>query len=264
MNTSSSHLTLAAGAWCWHDAYYAGRWSLLDQPAGRAAGLTAIECNDFMLPPPRLSRLRQPLLGLLPGAPPELWRYSRTSLRQLQANAQTQGVQLLTWAINSDFTASGSAWPAQQLYLRRGLARPVNWPPPAARHPGRQPRDAACARVDCPAAGGPGAGQPCPVTLENHWNQHGYRATWRSSTRPPRPCRTGNARAWAAASTLATCPKTGSVRTGGVSWPAAPTTSTSRPSRSTPRGGDAPAPRGGLRTAGRGRLPRPNDHRIRR
>ena len=60
---------LAAGAWCWHDDYYAGRWSLLDQPAGAAsAGLTAIECNDFMLPPPRLSRLRRPLLRLLPGA----------------------------------------------------------------------------------------------------------------------------------------------------------------------------------------------------
>ncbi len=118
-----NNASLAAGAWCWHDAYYAGRWSLLDQPAGAAAaGLTAIECNDFMLPPPRLSRLRQPLLRLLPGAPPELWRYSRANLRQLAANAQAHGVRILTWAINSDLAVPGHHWPAQQIYLRRGLA----------------------------------------------------------------------------------------------------------------------------------------------
>ena len=115
--------TLAAGSWCWHDGYYAGRWSLLDQPAGAvAAGLTAIECNDFMLPPPRLSRVRQPLLDLLPGAPPELWRYSRASLRQLRANAAAHQVTVLTWTINSDFTVPDRRWPAQQIYLRRGLA----------------------------------------------------------------------------------------------------------------------------------------------
>ncbi len=176
MNTSSSHLTLAAGAWCWHDAYYAGRWSLLDQPAGaRAVGLTAIECNDFMLPPPRLSRLRQPLLGLLPGAPPELWRYSRTSLRQLQANAQAQGVQLLTWAINSDFTVSGSAWPAQQLYLRRGLAAARQLATPLLRVTlGGSPetpraRDALIAQRLAALV----QASPCPVTLENHWGLSG-------------------------------------------------------------------------------------------
>lgn len=163
---------LAAGAWCWHDDYYAGRWSLLDQPAGAAAaGLTAIECNDFMLPPPRLSRLRQPLLRLLPGAPPELWRYSRASLRQLRANAQAHGVHILSWAINSDFTVPGRAWPAQQLYLRRGLA--------AARLLGAsllrvtlgggaetpRSRDAEMARRLAALA----RASPCPVTLENHW-----------------------------------------------------------------------------------------------
>jgi sugar phosphate isomerase/epimerase len=114
---------LAAGAWCWHAPYYAGRWSLLDQPAGAAAaGLAAIECNDFMQPPPRLSRLRRPLLRLLPAAPPELWRYSRANLRHLRANTQAHGVRILTWAINSDFTVPARAWPAQQFYLRRSLA----------------------------------------------------------------------------------------------------------------------------------------------
>lgn len=114
---------LAVSSWSWHEAYYAGRWSLLDLPSSaKAAGLLWIECNDFMLPPPRLSRLRQPLLRLLPGAPPELWRYSRATLNRLAANAHTEGVQLMTWAINSDFSVSPRHWPAQQLYLWRGLA----------------------------------------------------------------------------------------------------------------------------------------------
>ncbi len=114
--------SLVAGAWCWHAPYYAGRWSLLDQPAGAAAaGLAAIECNDFMQPPPRLSRLRRPLLRLLPAAPQELWRYSQANLRHLRANTQAHGVRILTWAINSDFSVPGRAWPAQRIYLRRGL-----------------------------------------------------------------------------------------------------------------------------------------------
>ena len=56
-----------------HDAYYAGAWSLLNLPADAASvGIPAIECNDFMLPPPRFSRVRRPLLSLAPGAPGEL------------------------------------------------------------------------------------------------------------------------------------------------------------------------------------------------
>lgn len=163
---------LAAGAWCWHDDYYAGRWSLLDQPAGAAsAGLTAIECNDFMLPPPRLSRLRRPLLRLLPGAPPELWRYSRAGLRQLQADAQARGVQIMTWAINSDFTVPDRAWPAQQFYLRRGLAAARLLAAPLLRVTlgGRaetpRSQDALIARRLATLA----AASPAVVTLENHW-----------------------------------------------------------------------------------------------
>lgn len=168
MNTD----TLAAGAWCWHDAYYAGRWSLLDQPAGAAAaGLAAIECNDFMLPPPRLSRLRQPLLRLLPGAPPELWRYSRASLRRLQAEAQARGVRVLAWAVNSDFTVPGRHWPAQGLYLRRGLAAARLLAAPLLRVTlgGRaetpRSRDAVIARRLAALV----QASPAAVTLENHW-----------------------------------------------------------------------------------------------
>lgn len=75
-----------------------------------------------MLPPPPLSRVRQPLLRLLPGAPPELWRYSRATLDRLAENARAEDVNVLTWTINSDFTAPLWQWPAQKLYLRRGLA----------------------------------------------------------------------------------------------------------------------------------------------
>jgi sugar phosphate isomerase/epimerase len=164
--------TLAAGAWCWHADYYAGRWSLLDQPAGAAAaGLAAIECNDFMLPPPRLSRLRQPLLRLLPGAPPELWRYSRASLRQLQANAQAHNVQVLAWAVNSDFTVPARAWPAQQLYLRRGLAAARLLAVPLLRvtlgGSAETPRSQDAAIVQRLAS--LVQDSPAVVTLENHW-----------------------------------------------------------------------------------------------
>jgi sugar phosphate isomerase/epimerase len=114
---------LAVSSWCFHAAYYSGSWSLLDLPeAAASAGLSAIECNDFMLPPPRLSRLRRPLLSLLPGAPPELWRYSRATLRQLSVNSRANQTKIIAWTTNSDFTVPAHHWPTQQLYLRRGLA----------------------------------------------------------------------------------------------------------------------------------------------
>ncbi|MBW7886690.1 MAG: TIM barrel protein, partial [Caldilineaceae bacterium] len=165
-------LPLAAGAWCWHDDYYAGRWSLLDQPTGAAAaGLAAIECNDFMLPPPRLSRVRQRLLDLLPGAPPELWRYSRATLHRLQTNAQANGVHILAWAINSDFTVAGRYWPAQLLYLRRGMAAARLLAVPLLRvtlggnAETPRSRDALIVQRLATLV----QASPTPVTLENHW-----------------------------------------------------------------------------------------------
>lgn len=163
---------LAAGAWCWHNDYYSGRWSLLDQPAGAAAaGLAAIECNDFMLPPPRLSRVRRPLLALLPGAPPELWRYSRATLRQLMANARSHGVRIQAWAINSDLTVSGRSWPAQRLYLRRGLAAARLLDAPLLRVilGGRPETPAGRDRVIVQRLASLVQASPAAVTLENHW-----------------------------------------------------------------------------------------------
>ncbi|MCA9993765.1 MAG: sugar phosphate isomerase/epimerase [Anaerolineales bacterium] len=113
---------LAVGSWCWHAAYYAGQWSLLDLPAGAARlGLYQVELNDFMLPPPRHSRLRRPLLHAL-GAPPELWRYSRATLGQLQARLAAANVRPIAWSIHSDLTHTGPAGWWQSLHWRQALA----------------------------------------------------------------------------------------------------------------------------------------------
>ncbi len=115
-------MEVAVSSWSWHEPYYQGRWSLLDLcRSATGLGISLIECNDFMLPPPRYSRIRRPLLSLLPGATPELWRYSRASFDRLQQAAHTHGATILAWAINSDFAVPAHHWPAQQLYLRLGL-----------------------------------------------------------------------------------------------------------------------------------------------
>ncbi|MDX1615329.1 MAG: TIM barrel protein, partial [Candidatus Promineifilaceae bacterium] len=96
---------------------------LLDLPeAASQADLAFAEANDFMLPPPRYSRLRRPIIGALPGAPPDLWRYSRRSLAELNQRAAQQGVTILAWTLNSDFAVAQSDWPLQFLYLRLGVA----------------------------------------------------------------------------------------------------------------------------------------------
>lgn len=168
---------LAVSSWSWHAPYYAGQWSLLDLPREAAAlGLQAIEANDFMLPPPRLSRLRQPLLGALPGAPPELWRYSRATVEALRQQAGEHGTAFLGWTINSDFTVPAGQWPVQRLYLARGLAaarrlgvrllrvnlggRPET---PVSRDDRVVARLAAFVQQSQAGSGGPA------ITLENHW-----------------------------------------------------------------------------------------------
>ncbi len=113
---------LAVSSWCWHEAYYAGRWSLLELPsAASRLDFRSIEANDFMAPPPRFSRVRRPLLRLLPGAPVEFWRYDRRTLEALRRAARRSQVRLLAWTLNSDFAIAAWRWPAQWIYLRQGV-----------------------------------------------------------------------------------------------------------------------------------------------
>jgi len=168
---------LAVSSWSWHAAYYAGAWSLLDLPAAAASvDIAAIECNDFMLPPPRFSRVRRPLLSLLPGAPVELWRYSRDTVRKLSALAADSRVTVLAWTINSDFAVPTQHWPAQQLYLRRGVAAARRLQAPLLRvnlggsPESPPPRDKVIIRRLAEFVGDSQRRHPgVTITVENHW-----------------------------------------------------------------------------------------------
>lgn len=168
---------LAVSSWSWHAAYYAGAWSLLDLPAAAAsAGINAIECNDFMLPPPRFSRVRRPLLSLMPGAPVELWRYSRDTVQKLSALAAESRVTVLVWTINSDFAVPTWHWPAQRLYLRRGVAAARRLQAPLLRvnlggSPETPPtRDKEIIRRLVEFVGDSQRQHPgVTITVENHW-----------------------------------------------------------------------------------------------
>lgn len=112
----------AVSSWCWHAPYYAGRFSLWDMPAAASQlGFAAVELNDFMLPPPRGSRLIRPLLAALPAAPPHLWRYRTSSIARLAMLLARQHVACLSWTLDTDFTAGGRGWAGQAHYWRLGL-----------------------------------------------------------------------------------------------------------------------------------------------
>jgi len=110
-------MSLVISSWCWHAAYHAGQLSLLHIPMeAQRLGFTQVELNDFMLPPPRLSRLRRPLLAAL-GAPPSLWRYSAATFAQLaQASAR-----IVSWTLDTDFTVGARQWAWQKRYLVAGF-----------------------------------------------------------------------------------------------------------------------------------------------
>ena len=113
---------LAVSSWCWAADYYAGRFSLLDMPA-RVGGLgvTQLELNDFMLPPPRFSRAVRPLFRVLPYANPEVWRYRQLTLLHLRDELAAQGQQCRCWTLNTDFSLPRTGWPPQWLYWRWGV-----------------------------------------------------------------------------------------------------------------------------------------------
>lgn len=108
---------IAISSWCWHAAYHAGQFSLLNVPAkAQRLGFNHVELNDFMLPPPRWSRVRRPLLAAL-GAPQNLWRYSARTLQPL-TYAPTQ---MVSWTLDTDFTVSAWRWLWQKRYLAAGF-----------------------------------------------------------------------------------------------------------------------------------------------
>ncbi|NET74130.1 MAG: hypothetical protein F6K62_25345, partial [Sphaerospermopsis sp. SIO1G2] len=108
---------LAIGSWVWGTDYYHGRFSLLDLPRQAAElGFQQIECNDFILPPPRLSRVTRPFYSLLPYANPDLWRYRSATLRTLKNELETHQKTCLCWAMNTDFAQPVLGQLASRLY----------------------------------------------------------------------------------------------------------------------------------------------------
>lgn len=129
-----------------------------------------------MLPPPRLSRIRRPLFSFLPGSPPELWRYSWLTLRQLSTRAVENQVSILAWTINSDFAVPARHWLAQQLYHKLGVAAARQLQAPLLRiNLGSSPEtplayDRMIVRRLAKFIAGSQRGYPgVTITLENHW-----------------------------------------------------------------------------------------------
>ena len=114
-------IPLAVSSWSWHDDFYAGRLNLLDVPAAAASlGLDQVELNDFMLPSPRLGRVRR-LFMARPAGPAHAWRYSDATLHRLKAELDRTGVGCLAWTVDSDLTVPGRFWPSQARYLNRAM-----------------------------------------------------------------------------------------------------------------------------------------------
>ncbi len=112
---------LGISSWVWGSDYYNGRFSLLDFPTRAATHhISLLECNDFMLPPPRFSRIARPLHHLIPHANPELWRYRRATLKQLKHEIDRHQQTCLCWTMNTDFSRFGLAKWANRYYQSWG------------------------------------------------------------------------------------------------------------------------------------------------
>ena len=116
-------MPLALSSWCFHELFYEGKLSLLDMPAYAAQlGFTQVELNDFMLPAPRWSRLRRPLLKIFnASAPQEMWRYTDDNLHRVRSALDNAKVSCLSWTLDTDFTVSDAAWGAQLKYIGWGV-----------------------------------------------------------------------------------------------------------------------------------------------
>ncbi len=114
-------IPLAVSSWSWHRDFYAGRLHLADVPGAAAAlGFNQVELNDFMLPSPRLGRVRR-FFSTRPAGPEQSWRYDDRSLHQVKAALAQAGVGCLAWTVDADLTVPGAYWPAHQRYLHRAM-----------------------------------------------------------------------------------------------------------------------------------------------
>lgn len=106
----------------WGTEYYYSQFSLFDLPKlAQSHQIPLVEMNDFMLPPPRFSRIVRPLLWSIPSLPADTWRYRTRSLYQIKENLAAHQSRCLCWTINSDFTRPSRANLAQWYYRSWGI-----------------------------------------------------------------------------------------------------------------------------------------------
>lgn len=113
---------LGISSWVWAKRYYHGRFSLFDLPQAAADfGISRLEMNDFMLPPPRFSRVVRPLMWSIPTLPRDTWRYRPASFTQLAEKMAETGTRAVCWTLNSNFVLPNSHQPTQNYYRSRGI-----------------------------------------------------------------------------------------------------------------------------------------------
>ncbi|MCB0036362.1 MAG: sugar phosphate isomerase/epimerase [Anaerolineales bacterium] len=118
---------IAVSSWSWHHPFYFDPiFTLFDVPQQAAAwGIPFVELNDFMLPPPRLSRIRKWFRPRQSSYPAAWWHYTAGNVRALRKALDTAAVRCICWTLDTDFTVSEAQWAAQRRYIKRGLQTAV-------------------------------------------------------------------------------------------------------------------------------------------
>lgn len=119
---------IAVSSWSWHHPFYFDpTFTLFDLPQQAAAlGIPFVELNDFMLPPPRLSRIRKRFRPRQNNLPAAWWHYTAGNIHTLRQALDTAGVRCVCWTLDTDFTVPETHWSAQLRYIKRGLQTAVS------------------------------------------------------------------------------------------------------------------------------------------
>lgn len=114
---------LAVSSWCWHQPFYfEPTFTLFDVPAqAAAAGIHQVELNDFMLPPPRFSRVREWWRPFFPGYPAAWWHYTAGNIGRLKEGLDMAGVRCICWTLDTDLTVADREWRKQKRYIQDGV-----------------------------------------------------------------------------------------------------------------------------------------------